>query len=44
MRRKGVNYAKFGYIFTFPFVLAFLIFRYIPFFTPQSSDLQICRG
>ncbi|AIQ51568.1 carbohydrate ABC transporter permease [Paenibacillus sp. FSL R7-0331] len=30
MRRKGVNYAKFGYIFTFPFVLAFLIFSLYP--------------
>ncbi|CAH1221713.1 Lactose transport system permease protein LacF [Paenibacillus auburnensis] len=30
MRRKGVNYSKFGYIFTFPFVLAFLIFSLYP--------------
>ncbi|MBY0010909.1 carbohydrate ABC transporter permease [Paenibacillus typhae] len=30
MRRKGVSYAKFGYIFTFPFVLAFLIFSLYP--------------
>lgn len=30
MRRKGVNYAKYGYIFTFPFVLAFLIFSLYP--------------
>ncbi|MEK4513734.1 sugar ABC transporter permease [Paenibacillus sp. FSL H8-0122] len=30
MRRKDVSYAKFGYIFTFPFVLAFLIFSLYP--------------
>lgn len=30
MRRKGVNYSKYGYIFTFPFVLAFLIFSLYP--------------
>ncbi|CQR58383.1 carbohydrate ABC transporter permease [Paenibacillus riograndensis] len=30
MRRKGVNYSKFGYIFTLPFVLAFLIFSLYP--------------
>lgn len=30
MRRKGVNYSKYGYFFTFPFVLAFLIFSLYP--------------
>lgn len=30
MRRKGVNYSKYGYLFTFPFVLAFLIFSLYP--------------
>ncbi|MGN7765750.1 carbohydrate ABC transporter permease [Paenibacillus sp. 22594] len=30
MRRKDVSYAKYGYIFTFPFVLAFLIFSLYP--------------
>ncbi|WP_339798784.1 sugar ABC transporter permease [Paenibacillus sp. FSL R5-0744] len=30
MRRKNVNYSKYGYIFTFPFVLAFLIFSLYP--------------
>lgn len=30
MRRKGVNYSRYGYIFTFPFVLAFLIFSLYP--------------
>ncbi|ANS75935.1 ABC transporter permease [Paenibacillus yonginensis] len=30
MRRKGVNYSKYGYIFTLPFVLAFLIFSLYP--------------
>lgn len=30
MRRKGVSYAKYGYIFCIPFVLAFLIFSLYP--------------
>lgn len=30
MRRKVVNYSKYGYFFTFPFVLAFLIFSLYP--------------
>ena len=30
MKRKGVSYAKYGYIFCIPFVLAFLIFSFYP--------------
>lgn len=30
MRRKGVSYAKYGYLFSLPFVLAFLIFSLYP--------------
>jgi multiple sugar transport system permease protein len=30
MRRKGVSYAKYGYIFCIPFVLAFLFFSLYP--------------
>ncbi|MDR2045372.1 MAG: sugar ABC transporter permease [Clostridium sp.] len=30
MRRKGVNYAKYGYIFCLPFVLVFLLFSLYP--------------
>ncbi len=30
MRRKGVSYAKYGYIFCIPFVVAFLIFSLYP--------------
>lgn len=30
MRRKGVSYAKYGYIFCIPFVLAYLIFSLYP--------------
>lgn len=30
MRRKGVSYAKYGYIFCLPFVLAFLFFSLYP--------------
>jgi len=29
-RRKGINYAKYGYIFSIPFVLAFLAFMLYP--------------
>ncbi|BBI33510.1 carbohydrate ABC transporter permease [Cohnella abietis] len=30
MRRKGVNYSKYGYIFSLPFLLAFLVFSLYP--------------
>ena len=30
MRRKGINYAKYGYIFSIPFVVTFLIFSLYP--------------
>ncbi|CAM4232980.1 sugar ABC transporter permease [Paenibacillus phoenicis] len=30
MRRKGVNYSRYGYYFTLPFVLAFLVFSLYP--------------
>ncbi|NLK99937.1 MAG: sugar ABC transporter permease [Clostridiales bacterium] len=30
MRRKGVSYAKYGYIFSIPFVLAYIIFHLYP--------------
>ena len=30
MRQKGVNYAKYGYIFSIPFVVAFLVFLLYP--------------
>ncbi len=30
MRRKSVNYAKYGYLFSLPFVLAFLVFSLYP--------------
>ena len=30
MRRKGVSYAKYGYIFSTPFVLAYLAFNFLP--------------
>ena len=30
MKRKGVSYAKYGYIFSLPFVIAFLIFMLYP--------------
>ncbi|MGU3471159.1 carbohydrate ABC transporter permease [Paenibacillus sp. D51F] len=30
MRRKGVSYSKFGYLFSLPFLLAFLVFSFYP--------------
>jgi len=30
MRRKGVSYAKYGYLFSLPFILAFLVFSLYP--------------
>jgi len=30
MRKKGINYAKYGYYFSIPFVLAYLIFSLYP--------------
>ena len=30
MRRKSVSYAKYGYLFSLPFVLAFLVFSLYP--------------
>ncbi|MBB6637131.1 carbohydrate ABC transporter permease [Cohnella thailandensis] len=30
MRRKGVSYAKYGYIFSLPFILVFLVFSLYP--------------
>ncbi len=32
MRHKGVSYAKYGYIFCIPFVIAFLVFSLYPIF------------
>lgn len=30
MRRRGISYAKYGYIFSLPFILAFLVFSLYP--------------
>lgn len=30
MRRKGISYSKYGYIFSLPFILAFLVFSLYP--------------
>lgn len=42
MKRKGVSYAKYGYIFSIPFVVAFLLFMLYPIihtFSMAFSDL-----
>lgn len=45
-RLKGVSYAKWGYIFSIPFVAAFLIFTFYPLLTTMMmgfSDAQMER-
>ncbi|GIP55813.1 MULTISPECIES: carbohydrate ABC transporter permease [Paenibacillus] len=44
MRRKGVNYSKFGYIFTLPFVLAFLIFSLYPILYTAAIGFTDMQG
>ncbi len=44
MRRKGVNYAKYGYIFSIPFVLAFLVFSLYPIFYTAVIGFTDLKG
>lgn len=44
MRRKSVNYAKYGYIFSIPFVLAFLIFNLYPTFYTAVIGFTDLKG
>ncbi len=44
MRRKGVSYAKYGYFFSIPFVLAFLIFTLYPVIFTTIIGFTDLRG
>lgn len=43
-RRKGVSYAKYGYIFSIPFVLIFLIFSLYPIIYTVMVSFSDLRG
>ena len=42
--RKGISYAKYGYIFSIPFVLAFLIFTLYPTIYTMILGFTDCKG
>lgn len=44
MRRKSVSYAKYGYIFSIPFVLAFLVFSLYPIIYTSVIGFTDLRG
>ncbi len=44
MQRQGVSYAKYGYIFSIPFVLAFLVFQLYPLFFSVVIAFTDLRG
>ncbi|MFC4599283.1 carbohydrate ABC transporter permease [Cohnella hongkongensis] len=44
MRRKGVSYTKYGYIFSLPFVLAFLVFSLYPILYTAVIGFTDLRG
>lgn len=44
MKRKGVSYAKYGYIFSIPFVVTFLIFQLYPIFYTLVIGFTNLRG
>ena len=44
MRHKGINYAKYGYIFSIPFVLTFLIFSLYPLIYTTVIGFTDLRG
>ena len=44
MRRKSVSYAKYGYMFSLPFVLAFLVFSLYPLIYTVMIGFTDLRG
>lgn len=44
MRRKGVSYAKYGYYFTLPFLIAFLVFSLYPTLYTMFIGFTDMRG
>jgi len=44
MRRKGVNYSKYGYIFSLPFIFAFLVFSLYPILYTAAIGFTNLQG
>ncbi|THF75734.1 carbohydrate ABC transporter permease [Cohnella fermenti] len=44
MRRKGVSYAKYGYIFSLPFILVFLVFSLYPILYTAAIGFTDMKG
>ncbi len=44
MRRKGVNYSKYGYIFSLPFIFAFLVFSMYPILYTAAIGFTNLQG
>ncbi len=44
MRKKGISYARYGYLFSLPFVLAFLIFTFYPILYTVVIGFTDLRG
>lgn len=44
IKRKTVNYAKYGYLFSIPFILAFLIFSLYPTIYTAVLGFTDCKG
>ncbi|MDR1689984.1 MAG: sugar ABC transporter permease [Clostridiales bacterium] len=44
MRHKGINYAKYGYLFSLPFILSFLIFTLYPIIYTVMISFSDLKG
>ncbi len=44
MRRKGVNYSRYGYIFSIPFIFAFLVFSLYPILYTAAIGFTNLQG
>lgn len=42
--KKGLNYAKYGYLFVLPFVIAFLLFHFYPTIRTVLLSFTDCKG
>lgn len=43
-KKKGLNYAKYGYLFIIPFVVAFLLFHFYPTIRTVLLSFTDCKG
>jgi hypothetical protein len=41
---KGISYSKYGYLFSIPFVVAFLIFTLYPTIYTATLGFTDCKG